>query len=140
MDDVARTSEVLARLKALGVKVAIDDFGTGHSALGYLTSFPIDVVKIDRSFVDGVDCDPVKSAIVSAVINLSAAIGSTTVVEGIETLAQLTHVRALGCTTAQGYYFARPGPAHALEAMIGAGEEQADSRYKEDSLTSGRAR
>jgi diguanylate cyclase (GGDEF)-like protein/PAS domain S-box-containing protein len=141
MDDVARTSEVLAGLKALGVKVAIDDFGTGHSALGYLTSFPVDVVKIDRSFVDGVECDPVKSAIVSAVVNLSAAIGSTTVVEGIETLAQLTHVRALGCTTAQGYYFARPGPAHALEAMMGSGEVRAtDSRDKEASLTSGRAR
>jgi diguanylate cyclase (GGDEF)-like protein/PAS domain S-box-containing protein len=136
MDDVARTSEVLAGLKALGVKVAIDDFGTGHSALGYLTSFPVDVVKIDRSFIDGVDCDPVKSAIVSAVVNLSAAIGSTTIVEGIETLAQLTHVRALGCTTAQGYYFARPGPARALEVMLGSGEKQLTaSRFKERSLT-----
>jgi diguanylate cyclase (GGDEF)-like protein/PAS domain S-box-containing protein len=118
MDDVNRTSDVLTGLKALGVKVAIDDFGTGHSALGYLARFPVDVVKIDRSFVDGVDSDPVKSAIVSAVINLSLAIGSTTVVEGIETAGQLKHLRDLGCTTAQGYYFARPGPAHALESML----------------------
>ena len=100
------------------VKVAIDDFGTGHSALGYLTSFPVDVVKIDRSFVDGVDVDPVKSAIVAAVINLSRAVGSTTVVEGVETASQLEHLRELGCTTAQGYYFARPAPAHVLEDLL----------------------
>ncbi len=120
MDDVRRTADVLTRLKELGVKVAIDDFGTGHSALGYLTSFPIDVVKIDRSFIDGVEADQVKSAIVSAVINLSAAIGSTTVVEGIETVEQLTHLRELGCTTAQGYFFARPGPARSLASMLAA--------------------
>jgi diguanylate cyclase (GGDEF)-like protein/PAS domain S-box-containing protein len=118
MDDVVRTSEILATLKQIGVQVAIDDFGTGYSSLGYLTSFPIDVVKIDRSFVDGVDVDSVKSAVVSAVINLSAAIGSTTVVEGIETAAQLEHLRGLGCTTAQGYFFARPGPVEALEEML----------------------
>jgi EAL domain-containing protein (putative c-di-GMP-specific phosphodiesterase class I) len=118
MDNVARTSEILAALKALGVKVAIDDFGTGYSSLGYLTSFPIDVVKIDRSFVDGVDVDTVKSAVVSAVINLSSAIGSTTIVEGIETVAQLEHLRGLGCTIAQGFLFARPGPAQALEDML----------------------
>ena len=128
MDDVNRTSEVLNGLKALGVKVAIDDFGTGHSALGYLTSFPVDVVKIDRSFVDGVDSDPVKSAIVSAVINLSLAIGSTTVVEGIETSCQLEHLRNLGCTTAQGYYFARPAPAHVLEFMLRHGAIAPDLR------------
>jgi diguanylate cyclase (GGDEF)-like protein len=118
MDDVARTSEILATLKQIGVQVAIDDFGTGYSSLGYLTSFPIDVVKIDRSFVDGVDVDSVKSAIVSAVINLSQAIGSTTVVEGIETASQLEHLRGLGCTTAQGFFFARPGPVEALEDML----------------------
>jgi diguanylate cyclase (GGDEF)-like protein/PAS domain S-box-containing protein len=118
MDDVTRTSEILAALKRIGVQVAIDDFGTGYSSLGYLTSFPIDVVKIDRSFVDGVDVDSVKSAIVSAVINLSQAIGSTTVVEGIETASQLRHLRGLGCTTAQGYFFARPGPVEDLEDML----------------------
>ena len=95
-----------------------DSFGTGYSSLGYLTSFPIDVVKIDRSFVDGVDVDSVKSAIVSAVINLSQAIGSTTVVEGIETASQLEHLRGLGCTTAQGFFFARHGPVEALEDML----------------------
>ena len=88
--------------------MAIDDFGTGHSSLGYLARFPIDVVKIDQSFVRDIDQDPVKSAIVSAVVALSRAIGSTTVVEGVETQAQLEELKSLGCDVAQGYYFARP--------------------------------
>ena len=118
MEHVERTSEVLTRLKWLGVRVAIDDFGTGYSSLAYLASFPIDVVKIDRSFVDGVDQDPVKSAIITSVITLSQAIGSTTVVEGVETAAQLEHLRSLGCPLAQGYHLGRPVPAHELEDMI----------------------
>jgi diguanylate cyclase (GGDEF)-like protein/PAS domain S-box-containing protein len=119
VENVERTSEILLKAKALGVRVAIDDFGTGFSALGYLTSFPIDVVKIDRSFVDGVETDPVKSAIVSSVVTLSEAIGTTTVVEGVETQAQLEHVRGLGCQVVQGYYFARPMSVEAFEAFVG---------------------
>ncbi|HVB06354.1 MAG TPA: EAL domain-containing protein [Acidimicrobiales bacterium] len=118
MEDVARTNEVLARLKDLGARVAIDDFGTGYSALGYLASFPIDVVKIDRTFVEGIASDPVKSAIVSAVITMSKAIGSTTVVEGVESEEQLLHLRALGCTVAQGHYLSLPLRDLALEALL----------------------
>jgi diguanylate cyclase (GGDEF)-like protein/PAS domain S-box-containing protein len=114
MDDVELTSTILFKLHTLGVRLAIDDFGTGHSSLGYLSSFPIDVVKIDQSFVSGIEHDPVKSAIVSAVVSLSKAIGSTTVVEGVETVAQLDHVRNLGCDVAQGFYFARPMSAEAF--------------------------
>jgi diguanylate cyclase (GGDEF)-like protein/PAS domain S-box-containing protein len=126
MDDMERTSEILVNLKALGVRVAIDDFGTGHSALGYLTCFPVDVVKVDRSFVDGVDTDPIKSAIVSAVINLSQAIGSTTVVEGVETLAQLEHMKGLGCPVVQGYYLARPGPVQQMEDLLRSAKQSAE--------------
>lgn len=115
MYHVDRTVEVLRNLKSLGASVAIDDFGTGHSALGYLARFPIDVVKIDRSFVSGVESDPVKSAIVSAVLTMATAIGCTTVVEGIETRSELEHLRGLGCTVAQGYYFARPMSPQRLE-------------------------
>ncbi len=118
MDKVEWTSEVLTRLKALGVRVAIDDFGTGYSSLGYLASFPIDVVKIDQSFVEGVDVDPVKSAIVSAVITLSQAVGSTTVVEGVETAKQEEHLKSLGCLVAQGYHLARPMDAGSFEALL----------------------
>ena len=118
MDDIELTSGILTTLHTLGVQVAIDDFGTGHSSLGYLARFPIDVVKIDQSFVRDIDHDPVKSAIVSAVVALSQAIGSTTVVEGVETLAQLEELKNLGCDVAQGYYFARPVTAAAFGKML----------------------
>ena len=118
MEDAERTIQVLARLKSIGVKVSIDDFGTGYSALGYLASFPVDAVKVDRSFVDKVELDPVKSAIVSAVVNLSKAIGITTVIEGVETKEQLEHLRAVGCTMVQGYYFAKPMAADVLTDML----------------------
>jgi diguanylate cyclase (GGDEF)-like protein/PAS domain S-box-containing protein len=120
MDDLALTSSILTTLHTLGVRLAIDDFGTGHSSLGYLARFPIDVVKIDQSFVRDIDLDPVKSAIVSAVVALSQAIGSTTVVEGVETMAQLEQVKSLGCDVAQGYYFARPVAADAFAKLLGA--------------------
>jgi diguanylate cyclase (GGDEF)-like protein/PAS domain S-box-containing protein len=118
MDDVDVTSTILTKLHTLGVRLAIDDFGTGHSSLGYLSRFPIDVVKIDQSFVADIEQDPVKSAIVSAVVALSKAIGSTTIVEGIETLAQLEHVQNLGCDFAQGFYFARPMTAAAFGDLM----------------------
>ncbi|HWD55527.1 MAG TPA: EAL domain-containing protein [Acidimicrobiales bacterium] len=118
MDDVDLTSAILARLHTLGVQLAIDDFGTGHSSLGYLARFPIDVVKIDQSFVHNIDRDPVKSAIVSAVVALSQAIGSTTVVEGVETVAQLEELKNLGCDVAQGFYFARPVSAASFDKLL----------------------
>jgi EAL domain-containing protein (putative c-di-GMP-specific phosphodiesterase class I) len=118
MDDVELTSTVLTQLHTLGVQVAIDDFGTGHSSLGYLARFPIDVVKIDQSFVRDIDRDPVKSAIVSAVVALSRAIGSTTVVEGVETVAQLDELKSLGCDMAQGFYFARPVSAASFDKLL----------------------
>jgi EAL domain-containing protein (putative c-di-GMP-specific phosphodiesterase class I) len=118
MDDVEVTTTILTRLHTLGVRLAIDDFGTGHSSLGYLARFPIDVVKVDQSFVRDIEQDPVKSAIVSAVVALSQAIGSTTVVEGVETLAQLEEVRNLGCDNAQGFYFARPVSAAAFDRLL----------------------
>ncbi len=118
MDDVDLTTTILTRLHTVGVRLAIDDFGTGHSSLGYLARFPIDVVKIDQSFVRDIDKDPVKSAIVSAVVALSQAIDSTTVVEGVETAAQLEELRSLGCDVAQGFYFARPVSAAAFERLL----------------------
>jgi diguanylate cyclase (GGDEF)-like protein len=118
VDDVERTNQVLSSLRELGASVAIDDFGTGHSALGHLARFPTDVVKIDRAFIDGVETDQVKSAIVSAVLAMAKAIGCTTVVEGVETESQLCHLRGLGCSVAQGYLFARPMPASNFEELF----------------------
>jgi len=118
MDDVDLTDAILTHLRTLGVRVAVDDFGTGHSSLGHLARFPVDVVKIDQSFVRGIERDSVKSAIVSAVVALSGAIGSTTVVEGVETPAQLEEVTGLGCDVAQGYYFSRPVSAGAFGRLL----------------------
>ena len=118
MEDIEQTIAVLRRLKGLGVRLAIDDFGTGYSSLGYLKHFPVDVVKIDRSFVDGLDTNPVDSAIAAAVIGLAKALGMTTVAEGVETAAQLSHLQSLGCPVMQGYYFSKPVPGQAFEELI----------------------
>jgi len=123
MSDVEWVAAVLLELKRLGVRVAIDDFGTGYSSLGYLKRFPVDVVKIDRSFVEGIETSPVDKAIVGAVIGLADAVGMTTVAEGVETQQQLDQLLALGCATVQGFYFARPMPAAAIESLLWAQTE-----------------
>jgi diguanylate cyclase (GGDEF)-like protein len=110
MDDAAASESVLRELKEIGVELAIDDFGTGYSSLAYLRRFPIDVLKIDRSFVDGLGPDPDDSAIVSTIVGLARTLGLGCVAEGVETIEQLAGLRALGCEQAQGFYFARPHP------------------------------
>jgi Amt family ammonium transporter len=118
MENLEHTIGALRRLKSLGVRLAIDDFGTGYSSLGYLKHFPVDVVKIDRSFVEGLDTNPVDSAIAAAVIGLAKTLGMTTVAEGVETEAQLIHLQSLGCPVVQGYYFSRPLPGPAFDELI----------------------
>jgi len=138
MYDVEQTATILSTLHGLGVHLAIDDFGTGHSSLGYLAQFPIDVIKIDQSFTRDIDHDPVKAAIVSAVIALSDAIDATTVVEGVETLAELEQVTSLGCDMAQGFYFSRPLLPEAFEAMVseaGLGETPDMRIFRWEALT-----
>jgi diguanylate cyclase (GGDEF)-like protein len=130
MDDVERTILALCRLKSLGIRLAIDDFGTGYSGLGYLASFPVDIIKIDRSFVDNIVADPVKSAIASAVVTMSHAIGATTVAEGVETAEEFDHVRSLGCPVIQGYHLARPMPAGGFDEMLRAANPPAPPRRK----------
>jgi EAL domain-containing protein (putative c-di-GMP-specific phosphodiesterase class I) len=95
----------------LGVLVALDDFGTGNSSLAYLKDFPIDIIKIDKSFIDDVDKDPRASALVLAIIELAHALGATTVAEGIERPSQRESLRLLGCDKGQGYLLGRPAPA-----------------------------
>jgi EAL domain-containing protein (putative c-di-GMP-specific phosphodiesterase class I) len=100
------------------VRLAIDDFGTGHSSLGYLKQFPVDKVKVDRIFVQGVGTDPVDAAIVRAVVDLADAMQITAVAEGVETKEQLAGLKMVGCHEAQGYYFAKPLPVDEFEALL----------------------
>jgi diguanylate cyclase (GGDEF)-like protein/PAS domain S-box-containing protein len=118
MQDVELALATLAALKTLGVRLAIDDFGTGYSSLSYLQRFPVDTLKVDRSFVSGLEHDSGSAAIVQAVTALAQALGLSVTAEGIETAAQLARLRALGCSHGQGYYFARPQCAEGLLASV----------------------
>ena len=118
MDDAATTIKILETLKGLGVHLGVDDFGTGFSSLAYLRRFPVDTLKIDRSFVNGLGDDPEDSAIVAAVVSLSDTLGLTTIAEGVETTLQRDCLIGLGCSRAQGYLFARPAPAADAEAAL----------------------
>jgi EAL domain-containing protein (putative c-di-GMP-specific phosphodiesterase class I) len=108
MEQVDSTIDTLRALKALGVHLSVDDFGTGYSSLSYLKRFPVDVLKIDRSFVDSLCTDPEDSAIVTAVVRLAQALGKGVVAEGIEDARQLVALSELGCNAGQGYFFSRP--------------------------------
>ncbi|MEO8540406.1 MAG: EAL domain-containing protein [bacterium] len=110
----------LERLAAAGVGIAIDDFGTGYSSLSYLKRLPVDTVKIDRSFVKGIEGEGRDTAIVQAVVAFAEGIGLTVTVEGVESLAQLNTVRGLGCDRGQGFYFSKPLPMEQLTRLFGA--------------------
>ncbi|MCU1624695.1 MAG: conserved hypothetical signaling protein [Frankiales bacterium] len=118
MQDLELTVRTLGELKGLGVELAIDDFGTGHSSLNYLKRFPVDEVKIDRSFVGDLDHSEVDRAIVAAIVGLANALGMRTVVEGVEDAAQLERVRELGCTLAQGFHVSVPKPADQVTQLL----------------------
>ena len=119
--DVEAAARTLRSLRSLGVPIAIDDFGTGYSSLAYLQQFPVDVLKIDRSFIVGL-LDPMRSpTIVSMIVELSHSLGATTVAEGIEEWEQVRRLRELGCPLGQGYLFARPLPAADVERTLANG-------------------
>ncbi len=118
MRDAEYAITVLRALKDLGVRLSVDDFGTGYSSLSYLKKFPVDVLKIDRSFVDGLGTDGEDSAIVRAIINLAESLGLETVGEGTETATQVEALTLLGCDKAQGYLFSRPMAAPALVQVL----------------------
>ncbi len=127
LDDAEETIDKLHRLKALGVHLAIDDFGTGYSSLSYLRRFPVDILKVDQSFVAGLGHDPEDSAIVQAVIHMGQALHMTTLAEGVETAHHVIELRELACDIAQGFHFARPVPAADFTAMLAAGLDWLDA-------------
>jgi diguanylate cyclase (GGDEF)-like protein/PAS domain S-box-containing protein len=118
MEDVVYFEKMLATLKALGVKLSIDDFGTGYSSLSYLKRFPVDAVKVDRTFVDGLGSEPHDSALVAAIVAMAAALDLEVTAEGVESQDQLAQLRKLGCQRAQGFYLARPMPPGDLNKLI----------------------
>jgi EAL domain-containing protein (putative c-di-GMP-specific phosphodiesterase class I) len=118
MEDSNFTIAAIAGLKSLGVTLSIDDFGTGYSSLSYLKRFAIDKLKIDQSFVRGLNVDPQDEAIVVTVIQLARSLGLHTIAEGVETQAQLDFLRAHACEQYQGYLFSRPVPADEFAKLL----------------------
>jgi diguanylate cyclase (GGDEF)-like protein/PAS domain S-box-containing protein len=114
----AEAVELLTRLKQLGVSIAVDDFGTGYSSLSYLSRYPVDLLKIDRSFTEQVTRHTPGAELARTIVQLGHSLGMRTVAEGVETAAQLTAVRELGCDLAQGYFFARPCAARGILELI----------------------
>jgi len=114
MDAPGRAIVILQRLRALGLRISVDDFGTGYSSLAYLKRFPINAVKIDRSFVMDLPDDAEDAAIVRAILELARALNLDVVAEGVETVEQLDFLRRAGCGQIQGYYFSQPLPASEL--------------------------
>lgn len=118
LGDVDQARERLDRLRALGARLALDDFGTGYSSLTYLQRFPVDAVKLDQSFVAGLDSDAGDAAIITAVVELAAALGKECIAEGVEREAQLDSLRRLGCGSAQGFLFAPPLTAAEMSELL----------------------
>ena len=118
MDDSPVVHQVLDDLKRLGVELAIDDFGTGYSSLSYLRRMPVDVLKIDRSFVGDLGRDPRQASIIEAVVNLADALGMSVTAEGIEDPDQLSFLAGTGCEHGQGFLFSRPIPADQVPAVV----------------------
>jgi diguanylate cyclase len=118
LEDAEGAVTALSSLRELGVRLAVDDFGTGYSSLSYLKRLPVDAVKIDRSFVDGLAVDGDDSAIVAAVAGMARALRLTTIAEGVENLDQLRALRRLGCDLAQGYFFTTPQPPAHISRLL----------------------
>jgi diguanylate cyclase (GGDEF)-like protein/PAS domain S-box-containing protein len=131
MEDAAAADSILAGLKSIGVRLAIDDFGVGYSSLGYLRRFPIDTLKIDRSFVAQLGVDAESTAIVTSVVHLAKALHLDTVAEGVENRDQLGQLQILGCHLAQGFYWSRAVPADELTERL----RTAASRSGDDEAT-----
>ncbi len=125
INDLSRALHNLRQIKAYGVAIAMDDFGTGYSSLSLLNSFPFDKIKIDRSFIQGVDTSDRVGSIFRAVAGMGKALNVPVLVEGIESAEQLLFVRQLECDEVQGYYHGRPMPEHQASELLrrlGAGE------------------
>ena len=138
MKDAHATVGRLTSLKELGVRIAIDDFGTGYSSLAYLRQFPVDVLKIDRTFVSEMTGSPDAAALIHTLVELGHTLGLVTLAEGIEQSAQIDGLRAQGCDHGQGYFFSRPVPAADVELLLAA-DVRSDELVAGATLPPGRA-
>jgi EAL domain-containing protein (putative c-di-GMP-specific phosphodiesterase class I) len=130
MDDTERSCLLLAELKRRGIRLALDDFGTGYSSLSYLKNFPLDRIKIDRSFLVEVAHNRDDAAIVEAIITMAASLNLKVVAEGVENLAQFEFIARRGCHESQGYLFSRPLTAETLSRLFSEGVvTSSDARY-----------
>ena len=136
MQHAEGTASVLRSLKSMGVQLTVDDFGTGYSSLSYLRRFPIDALKIDRSFVREIATNPDDATIVSAVINMGHSLKQRVIAEGVETGEQLAFLRTNHCSEGQGYYFSRPIPAEGFAKLLETGIPESPSAHNQTGLPS----
>jgi len=118
MENIAETLAVMNQLRSAGVRIALDDFGTGYSSLAQLKRLPIDVVKIDGSFIAGLPADHHDRAIIDAVLSIGRSYGYETLAEGIEREDQAAYLVSAGCEFGQGYFFGRPMPAAEFKTLL----------------------
>jgi EAL domain-containing protein (putative c-di-GMP-specific phosphodiesterase class I) len=120
IDEAGASMTVLSDLGSRGVQLVLDDFGTGYSSLSYLRHFPLDGVKVDRSFTDGLGSSPQDAAIMKAIVEMCRVLGLAVIAEGVESEGQLEGLRELGCELAQGYLLCRPLPAEEIDDFLAA--------------------
>jgi EAL domain-containing protein (putative c-di-GMP-specific phosphodiesterase class I) len=118
MSDPQKASSIFSQLKDLGVRLSIDDFGTGHSSLSRLRGFPVDVLKIDRSFITGIEADSESREIARLIITLAHHLHLKVIAEGVETAAQRSYLEQFGCEYGQGYLFSQPVDHEAIQALL----------------------
>jgi EAL domain-containing protein (putative c-di-GMP-specific phosphodiesterase class I) len=139
MDNSEAAIDRLHELKGLGVRLAIDDFGTGYSSLNYLRALPVDIVKIDKVFIDGVTSDKEARGLIEAILSMAATLDLQAVAEGVESLEQALRLQALGSPLVQGYYYAQPLSADAADALMSTGIVINAERVDPVTPSSGRA-
>ncbi len=125
MTDLEGSARVLRELKNLGVRIAIDDFGTGYSSLTYLKRFPLDILKIDRSFIKDLPHDANDAALTSAIVAMGKSLNLELIAEGVETWEQAHFLAALGCHLIQGFLFSKPVPAQDFARLLSASRASA---------------
>jgi len=118
MSDTKETIPILTKVKNLGISISVDDFGTGYSSLNYLKQFPIDVLKIDQSFIRDILVDKKDAAITSTIIHLGRSLDLEVIAEGVEDYSQVEFLASAGCYKIQGFYFSKPLPVEDLEQQF----------------------